>query len=156
MVVARIQESGLTFNRDKCGFSQSSIKFLGHVLSASGISSDPDKVAAIMQMRRPTTVSRVRQFLGMANQLSKFVPNTAELTKPLRDLLPKSITGAVGNRRSMHSHKSTRVQCWPHSLPPGHLMFWGRGHILCSWYWYEVLHSWGFVGVVVWVWVWFC
>ena len=84
MVLARIRESGLTLN-----FSQSSVKFLGHVLSASGISSDPDKVTAIMQMRRPTTVSRVRQFLGMANQLSKFVPNVAELTKPLRDLLSK-------------------------------------------------------------------
>ena len=65
------------------------VKFLGHVLTPSGISSDPDKVSAVVRMQEPNSVSKVRRFLGMANQLSKFVPNMADRTKPLRDLLSK-------------------------------------------------------------------
>ena len=88
-VLLRIKESGLTLNKDKCVFSKPQVKFLGQVLSASGISPNPDKVSAVEKMRPPTSVGEVRRFLGMVNQLGKFVPNLADLTKPLRDLLSK-------------------------------------------------------------------
>ena len=88
-VLEKLMESGLTLNKDKCVFSQACVKFLGQVLTPSGISSDPDKVSAVVQMRQPTNVSEVRRLLGMVNQLSKFVPNLADMTKPLRDLLSK-------------------------------------------------------------------
>ena len=42
-----------------------------------------------MNVATPRNVSDVQRFLGMFNQLSKFVPNLAEETKPLRDLLHK-------------------------------------------------------------------
>ena len=38
-------------------------------------------------MTDPTSVSELRRFLGMANQLAKFIPDMAAITKPLRDLL---------------------------------------------------------------------
>ena len=88
-ILERLTESGLTLNKDKCVFSQPQVKFLGQLLTASGVCSDPDKVSAVVQMRQPANVSEVRRFLGMVNQLSKFVPNLADLTKPLRDLLSK-------------------------------------------------------------------
>ena len=88
-VLKKLLESGLTLNEDKCVFSQPRVKFLGQILTSSGISSDPDMVAAIVEMKQPTSVSEVHRFLGMANQLSKFVPNLADMTKPLRDLLSK-------------------------------------------------------------------
>ena len=88
-VLKKLLESGLTLNKDKCVFSQPRVKFLGQILTPSSISSDPDKVTAIVEMKQPTSVSEVRRFLGMANQLSKFVPNLANMTKPLRDLLSK-------------------------------------------------------------------
>ena len=50
--------------------------------------SHPDKVAAIHQMELKN-INDVRRFLGMANQLSKFIPNLADMSKPLRDLLAK-------------------------------------------------------------------
>ena len=86
-VLEKLQASGVTLNREKCSFSQSQVRFLGQVLSQSGISSDPDKVSAILEMREPASVPEIRRFLGMANQLSKFTPNLADMTKPLRDLL---------------------------------------------------------------------
>ena len=63
------------------------MKFLGHILSQDGVRSDPDKVAAVVNMEEPMSVKELRCFLGMVNQLSKFMPHLAEMTKLLRDLL---------------------------------------------------------------------
>ena len=54
-----------------------------------GVLPDPDKVTATRKIRTPENVSDICRFLGMYNQLSKFVPNLADETKPLRDLLHK-------------------------------------------------------------------
>ena len=79
-------------NLDKCLFNQSEIKFLGYVINGDGISPDPDKTAAIMNMLPPRNVSELRRFLGMVNQFSKFSPYLSELTHPLRQLLsPKNL-----------------------------------------------------------------
>ena len=88
-VLRRIQCSGLTINKEKCFFSLPEVKFLGQVIDSEGIRPDPDKVSAIRQVPEPTNMGDVRRFLGMVNQLSKFSPNLAERTQPLRDLLSK-------------------------------------------------------------------
>ena len=105
-VLQKLQEAGLTLNEQKCHFSQSQVKFLGQVVDNDGIRPDPDKVRAIREVQPPRNVSDVRRFLGMSNHLSKFAPNLAEKTKPLRELLNKSnqwvrvgITTADGIRR---------------------------------------------------------
>ena len=38
-----IQSAGITLNKDKCEFGKETIKFLGHVINAEGISPDPQK-----------------------------------------------------------------------------------------------------------------
>ena len=83
-VLKRLQEAGLTLNRAKCEFRQSRVKFLGQILTKHGIQSDPEKVAAISNMREPTCVSDVRRYLGMVNQLSKFTPHLANMLLDLR------------------------------------------------------------------------
>jgi hypothetical protein len=83
----KIQDAGVTLNKDKCEFSQHRITFLGHVIDKNGISQDPKKTAAITEMPQPTNTKELRRFLGMVNQLSRFTPHVAELSKPLRDLL---------------------------------------------------------------------
>ena len=65
------------------------MKFLGHVIDDKGITADPDKTKALRQMEKPTTVTELQRFLGMANQLGKFSANLAQLTQPLRELLRK-------------------------------------------------------------------
>ena len=85
----RLEENGVTLNFGKCDFAKSSVSHLGHVVSAQGIEADPAKVQAIMEMEQPTNVGDIRRFLGMANQLGKFSPKLATITKPLRDLTNK-------------------------------------------------------------------
>ncbi|KAF6032751.1 hypothetical protein EB796_008938 [Bugula neritina] len=71
-VLARMVDTGMTLNVEKCKFSRSSIKFLGHVISSSGIRANPEAIQGIESFATPTCVKDVRSFLGMANQLSKF------------------------------------------------------------------------------------
>ena len=52
-----------------------------------GVSPDPDKTRAIMEMKQPNNVAEVRRYLGMLNQFCKFVPDMSSKAKPLRDLL---------------------------------------------------------------------
>ena len=88
-VLQRLQKAGITLNIDKCAFAQGRVNFLGHVIDARGVRPDPDKVIAIQEVQPLENVADVRRFLGMANQMSKFAPRLAEITKPLRDLLIK-------------------------------------------------------------------
>ncbi|KAL7846654.1 hypothetical protein SRHO_G00216340 [Serrasalmus rhombeus] len=88
-VLQRAQEAGITLNMAKCEFSKTTVKFLGYVISPEGVTPDPEKTRAVQEMDPPQNISELRSFLGMVNQLGKFVPNLAEKDKALRDLLSK-------------------------------------------------------------------
>lgn len=62
--------------------------FLCQLIDSFGITPDPGKVKVCM----PTlsNIIELHQFLGVVNQLNKFIPNLAEKTKPLRDLFVKN------------------------------------------------------------------
>ncbi|XP_042072880.1 uncharacterized protein K02A2.6-like [Haplochromis burtoni] len=85
----RLEKAGITLNVEKCELSQSKVAFLGHIIADTGISPDPKKTEAITEMTEPTNVSELRSFLGMVNQVGKFIPHLAEKDKALRDLLSK-------------------------------------------------------------------
>ena len=89
-VMTRLKRAKMTLNNKKCQFSVHEVKFLGQIINSSGIRPDIEKLRAVMDMPEPTDVSGVRRFLGMVNQLGKFTPHLAEITKPMRDLLSKT------------------------------------------------------------------
>ena len=89
IVLQQLSDLSMTPNFEKCMFAHSSVKFLGHVIDGQGIRPHLDKVSAIEHFSIPTNVSDVRRFFGMVNQLSKFTPNLADMTQPLRELLVK-------------------------------------------------------------------
>ncbi len=96
--MSRHQAAEVTLNK-KCEFSKRTIKFLGQVIGASGVSADLDKVNAVKAMKEPSNVSEVRGLLGMINHLGKFLPHLAEKTCPLRELLRKSNMWAWGSQQ---------------------------------------------------------
>ena len=63
--MTKIRESGLKLLKSKCIFGVQSITFLGHKLSSTGISPDPQKVNAISEMPKPTSKMDLQRFLGM-------------------------------------------------------------------------------------------
>ena len=88
-VLRCIQSAGIALNQAKCEFGKDTIQFLGHVINAEGVSADPQKITAITKMKTPSSVSELRFFLEMTNQLGKFSLCIAEMSKPLRELLSK-------------------------------------------------------------------
>ncbi|GFR99768.1 Pol polyprotein [Elysia marginata] len=88
IVLQRLQKAGLTLN-EKCAFSKPSVRFLGHIIDGQGIHADPEKVEGIREFPAPSNITELQRFLGMVNQLSKFTPELATHTEPLRQLLKK-------------------------------------------------------------------
>ena len=86
-VLDRMKNSGLTLNERKCLFGVNSVKFLGHIIDNNGLHPDPKKTAAIQNFPTPQNRTELRQFNGLLNQLSKFVPRLSTLTAPVRELL---------------------------------------------------------------------
>lgn len=80
-VLKRLNAAGITLN-DKCGFSKTSVKFLGHALREKGIQPDPERVRAIVDFPAPVYVTEVRQLIGMANQVGRCLSNLSEKLKP--------------------------------------------------------------------------
>ena len=83
----RIQAAGVTLNKDKCEFNKTSLTFLGHTIDEKGILPDPQKTEAISKMTSPKSTTELRRFMGMVNQLGKFSPRIADLSKLMRELL---------------------------------------------------------------------
>ena len=83
IVLRQLERAGIMLNEKKCMFEQERVKFLGQVVDQVGVRPDPDKVSAIANFRTPRCVGDIRRIIGMANQLGKFSPNLANMTKPL-------------------------------------------------------------------------
>src|SRR5690606_8790074 len=61
-VLTALWSAGLTLNVKKCFFGQTEIKVLGHIVSSSGISPDPDKISIVKNFPEPKCVSDVQSF----------------------------------------------------------------------------------------------
>jgi len=85
-VFKKIKDAGCTISLHKSQFFKSAIKFLGHVITATGIEADPKKIESIQQFPTPKNVKQVRSFLGICNFLRKFIPKMSEIAKPLHDV----------------------------------------------------------------------
>ncbi|XP_062542356.1 uncharacterized protein K02A2.6-like [Armigeres subalbatus] len=90
-VVKRLHSAGLKLNKDKCLFNQTSLKFLGHIVTDGGLKADPEKLEAIIRLKSPTNKSELQRALGMITYMGKFVANLSDITAPLRSLLVKNV-----------------------------------------------------------------
>ena len=72
----------LKLNPEKCIFGVEAGKFLGFLLTERGIEANPDKCAAILEMRSPATVKEVQQLTGRMAALSRFVSASEEKGHP--------------------------------------------------------------------------
>ena len=63
---------------------------MDHVISKEGIKVDPQKDKAITEWTRPTNITEVRRFLGLAGYYRRFVQDFSKIALPLINLLRKS------------------------------------------------------------------
>lgn len=88
-VFRRLRQANLKINPDKCQFGRRTLTYLGHVVTPTGIQTDPEKVTAILHLPTPKNVRTLRQFLGIASWYRRFVPDFAKIAAPLHKLLKK-------------------------------------------------------------------
>ena len=66
-------------------------KILGHIVSKDGVKIDPERVQAIEKIPLPTTKKSLQSFHGKINFVHRFIPNYAEIAKPIYKLLKKDV-----------------------------------------------------------------
>ena len=91
-VLGVLEKNRVTVNWKNSLIRKHNIPFLGHEFGPDGVRPDDDKVAAIVEMGPPTSVSQLLQFLGMVNYLGVYLPDLHKVLKPLNDLLRSDVT----------------------------------------------------------------
>ncbi len=85
-VLNRLKEYGLKLAPEKCVFAQTSVKYLGHILSDKGVQTDPDKVAAVKNWPVPKNLKELHSFLGFVGYYRRFIKDFSHKVKPLNKL----------------------------------------------------------------------
>ena len=86
-VFKKLAKAGLKLKPSKCEFFKKRIKYLGHIVSEEGVSTEPQKVEAVLNWPVPRTVYDVRAFLGFVGYYRRFIKGFSKAALPLRKLL---------------------------------------------------------------------
>ena len=92
LVFERLKSFNLKIKPNKSFFFQKSVTFLGDILSAKGISPNPEKVDKIKTWPIPSNPKEVLSFIGLASYYRRFIPNFAKLAEPLHALIVPAST----------------------------------------------------------------
>lgn len=88
-VLEVLQSNDLRVKRSKCSFAETSVAYLGHTISASGVAMDQAKVQAGSDWPQPKSARGLRGFLGLAGYYRHFIHNFGSIAEPLTQLLKK-------------------------------------------------------------------
>ena len=90
-VFQRLRQANLKLKPGKCELFQEEVRYLGHVVSAAGVTTDPDKIRDVQGWTPPTTVKELQAFLGLAGYYRQYVPQFSTIAKPLHRLVGKEV-----------------------------------------------------------------
>lgn len=82
------------------------MKYVGHIISADGIATDPDKVQAVTNWPRPTDLKSLRSFLGFCRYYRRFVANYSAVVRPLTELTKGYAPTQKGKRHVKEKDKT--------------------------------------------------
>ena len=80
---------GTKLSWKKCQIETTKVDFLGFTFSKEQCIPQDSKIQAIQEWKVPTKLKELQSFLGFINFYRTFIPNLAEITRPLYELLQK-------------------------------------------------------------------
>ena len=87
LLFACLAKYDIVINPSKCPFGVPSFTFLSHVIDKHGIYSLEKKVKTIQAFPAPTSLCKLREFLGLVNFYRRFIPNCTDVSQPLTDIM---------------------------------------------------------------------
>lgn len=90
-VLERLKEFNLFCKLEKCEFNVTEVEFLRYQVKEGGFAITPSKVQAVLDWPIPSTRTRLRGFLGLANFCRKFIKNFSKIALPLTDLTLEAV-----------------------------------------------------------------
>ncbi|WJZ87492.1 hypothetical protein VitviT2T_006866 [Vitis vinifera] len=91
IVLRTLRDKQLYAKLKKCEFWLDKVSFLGHVVTKDGISVNPGKVDVVANWSRPSTVTEIQSFLGLADYYRQFIEGFSKITLPLTKLTQKGV-----------------------------------------------------------------
>ncbi len=74
---------------EKCDFHQTSVSFLGYVISSGGVAMEDKKVQAVIDWPQPVTLKELQRFLGFANFYRRFIRNFSTVAAPMTSMFKR-------------------------------------------------------------------
>jgi hypothetical protein len=90
-VLRQLEEHDLYLQPEKCKFEQSSVNYLGLVISLGKVSMDPVKVKAVKDWIPSMKLKEVRSFIRFANFYRCFIKDFSKICQLLHDLTKKDV-----------------------------------------------------------------
>ena len=91
IILQLLRDHQLYAKFSKCELWLTEVRFLGHVVSASSVSMNPEKVEVVMSWERPKSVIEIRSFLGLAGYYRRFIKDFSRLAAPMTRLTRKEV-----------------------------------------------------------------
>lgn len=115
-VLQRIEEAGLSIRLNKCQFGQQQVKYLGHVIDATGHHTDPAKIEAITKLKPPKSREELQSVMGLFGYDREFIANFADIAEPLAALnrhVPASDKPRVKKKdKNKHARPKYQMKPW--------------------------------------------
>ena len=89
VVLQVLKEHQLYAKFSKCEFWLNEARFFGHVVLASCVSVDPEKVKAVMSWERLKSVLKIRSFSELAGYYKRFIEDFSRVAAPMTRLTRK-------------------------------------------------------------------
>lgn len=94
-----LKKHGLKLKMKKCSFFKKSVRYLGHIVSQDGISTDEEKIKCVKDWQVPQTLKQLKSFLGFSGYYRRFIKNFAQISAPLLQL-----------NRDFHKHPNKKLE----------------------------------------------
>jgi hypothetical protein len=91
VILQQLRDHQLYAKFSKCAFWLKEDPFLGHIISAEGITVHPSKVQEVLEWKAPKSVTQIRSFFRLAGYYRRFILNFSKIAKLMTKLLEKDV-----------------------------------------------------------------